>query len=284
MQNSRIGERMEKSSDRMTPPSKGPDFVGVGVQKSGTSWLADVLMQHPEVWIPKKEINFFVRNYRKGYRWYENWFKERNGKIAGEFTPVYINSPRPDPAHREFYPRFNPRRALFFWLRETSARDALKKYYPNARIFAIFRNPIDRAWSAYWFWRSRKERLGKEVVPFERMWKEDGRWIRTTGLYGAYLSYWRKAFPDFRVFFYDDIRTAPVDLAQSVYRFIGADDAFVPKTTTWVNKGKYNPMKPETRKMLADYYKDEISAFSELTGRDLSFWLEIKPSDKKPHP
>lgn len=37
-----------------------PDFVGIGAQKAGTTWLYDMLAQHPSVWLPPmKEVHFF---------------------------------------------------------------------------------------------------------------------------------------------------------------------------------------------------------------------------------
>ena len=39
---------------------KKVNCIGIGVQKAGTSWLAEALNQHPQVYIhPKKECNFF---------------------------------------------------------------------------------------------------------------------------------------------------------------------------------------------------------------------------------
>lgn len=254
--------------------SKGPDFVGVGVHRSGTTWLADMLAQHPGVFIPRKELSFFVRFYRKGYRWYHRWFAHRGVRLAGELTPSYMISPRPDSTRREFYPHWNPRRALLFWQGQPSARDELKARYPDIRVFAIFRNPVDRAWSHYWYWRERKERLGKRVVPFEKMWADDGRWIRTYGLYGDYLAYWQAKFPDFGVFFYEDIASDPVRLIQSVYRFLGADDNFVPQNYGRNNrKGTYAAMPASLRAQLREFYRPQILRFAALTGRDLSHWL-----------
>ena len=253
---------------------EGPDFVGVGVQKGGTSWLAEMIAQHPGVLMRKKEINFFVRNYHRGYGWYHRWFRDKNGRLAGEFTQSYIISPRPDPTHREFYPNWNPRRTLLFWRKQPSARDELKKRYPEVRVLAIFRNPVDRAWSEYWFWRRRKERNKKRYVSFEKMWADDGRWIQTRGFYADQLASWREAFPDFGVFFYDDIKRDPVGLAQEVYRFIGLDDFFIPKDyERTVNKTDYTPMPPATRSMLVEFYRDQIIRFSNMTGRDLAHWL-----------
>lgn len=259
----------------MQPRKEGPDFVGVGVQKSGSTWLAFVLAQHPGVLIAKKEIDFFVRYFRKGYGWYHTWFRNKNGRMAGDFTPNYIISPRPDPTHKELYPKWNPRRKLLFWQKKPSARDELKTHYPGIRVFAIFRNPVDRAWSYYWFWRRRKNRLGKPFPPFEKMWADDGRWIRTQGLYAHYLLYWREAFPDFGVFFYDDIKKDPLGLARSVYRFIGVDDGFTPDLSHWPLKGEYEPMPPRLQEMLVDFYREQILKFSAMAGRDLSDWLKI---------
>jgi hypothetical protein len=233
-----------------------------------------MISQHPGVLLPKKEINFFVRHFHRGYQWYHDWFRDKRGRIGGDFTPNYIISPRPDPTHREFYPNWNPRRALYFWRRQPAARDELKRRYPEVRVLAIFRNPIDRAWSEYWFWRKRRERNRKRYVSFEKMWADDGRWIRTRGLYADQLAFWRGAFPEFGVFFYDDIKDDPVGLTQAVFRFIGVDDSFVPKDyTRKVNKTSYDPMSPELRKMLVDFHRDQILRVSEMTGKDLSHWL-----------
>jgi len=260
----------------IVPRAEGPDFIGVGIHKSGTTWLAEMLSQHPGILLTKKEINFFVRYFYKGYRWYHNWFADKNGRMAGECTPNYIISPRPDSTHREFYPHWNPRRSLYFWRRQPSARDELKSRYPGIVVYAIFRNPVDRAWSAYWFWRSRKERLGKRVVSFDKMWADDGRWIRTQGLYADHLTYWREAFPDFGVFFFEDIKDDPLGLVRSVCRLLGVDDTFTPRNYARnERKGQYEPMSPELREKLVDFYRDQIFRFSEMTGRDLSHWLKV---------
>ena len=250
--------------------------MGVGVHKSGTTWLADILAQHPQILMTKKEINFFVRHFHKGYRWYHRWFLEKHGRMAGDCTPNYFISPRPDSSHKEFYPHWNPRRALLFWRKKPSARDELKAHYPGIRVFAIFRNPADRAWSAYWYWRRRKERLGKRIVSFEKMWDDDGRWIRTHGLYADYLGYWREVFPDFGVFFYDDIKKDPLTLIRGVYSVVGVDETFTPKNYVQnPRKGQYAPMPSSMRDRLAAFYKTQILRFSEMTGRDLKHWIEV---------
>ncbi len=44
----------------MNRPSGFLDFVYVGAPRCGSTWLAAVLEEHPDVWIPhNKEIHFF---------------------------------------------------------------------------------------------------------------------------------------------------------------------------------------------------------------------------------
>lgn len=287
----------------LTLRPEGPDFVGVGVQKSGSTWLADILAQHPKILMPRKDIHFFNRYFYQGYSWYHSWFANKQGQVAGDFTPNYFISPPPAHMTKEFYPHWNLRRILLyrsrklaqldcvtqgdslsgklyrillFWLqKQPSVRDELKAHYPGIRVLAIFRNPVDRAWSAYWDWRRRKDLKGNRFVSFDKLWSHDGRWIQTHGLYAKYLVYWREAFPDFGVFFYDDIKKDPIGLARSVYRFIGVDNTFVPETNRQLNKGEYEPMPGETKKMVVDFYREQILKFSAMTGRDLSDWLKI---------
>src|SRR4029079_17348643 len=46
----------------MSPASKprGPDFLVIGAQRAGTTWLHRVLRQHPALWLPPvKELHYF---------------------------------------------------------------------------------------------------------------------------------------------------------------------------------------------------------------------------------
>ena len=53
-----------------------PYFIGLGAQRSGTSWIYACLYEHPQLHMPFKEVNFFGRDeqYEKGLTWYANHF------------------------------------------------------------------------------------------------------------------------------------------------------------------------------------------------------------------
>ena len=74
---------------------RNPDFIGLGAQKSGTSWIYTCLSEHPEVYMPVKEVQFFSQesNWSKGYGWYEDILEKcPPGTKAGEFSTSYLVS------------------------------------------------------------------------------------------------------------------------------------------------------------------------------------------------
>ena len=118
------------------------DFVVVGAQKSGTTWLHECLNEHPEIFVPaRKELHFFCPNQQcrystraNGLAWYLSQLKKKSEKIAGELSTDYM-----------FYP---------------GIAKELSQLHPKLKILILLRNPVDRAYSAYWMWRRHNESLG----------------------------------------------------------------------------------------------------------------------------
>ena len=106
-----------------------PNFLICGIEKGGTSSLYYYLKAHPEVFMAsKKEINFFSYNYFRGVGWYEAHFdgaESADAHARGEASPLYM-------AHPEV-----PRR--------------IAHTIPEAKLLFVLRNPIERAYSEYWF-------------------------------------------------------------------------------------------------------------------------------------
>ena len=103
----------------------GPGFIGIGAQRTGTSWLYACMYEHPQVCMPQKEINFFSRerNWTRGYEWYEHLFAECPADaVAGEFSTSYLT----DAA--------------------TPAR--IHERYPDVKLIVSVRHPVERAYSS----------------------------------------------------------------------------------------------------------------------------------------
>jgi len=108
-----------------------PDFLIIGAQKSGTTWLKEQLRAHSEVYMPPKEVHYFDRvdHYTFGPEWYARHFEHGADRhLVGEKTPEYLYL-----SERADIPE-GPRRV----------HDLL----PNARLIAVLRDPVVRALSA----------------------------------------------------------------------------------------------------------------------------------------
>jgi hypothetical protein len=95
-------------------------FIGIGAQKSATSWLHHVLSAHSEiVGSESKELNYFTANYNRCDVWYENQFATApDNFIRGECSPTYFFSG--DAVERAY--RYNPDFRLIAVLRDSVAR------------------------------------------------------------------------------------------------------------------------------------------------------------------
>ena len=103
-----------------------PNFLFLGPDKSGSTWLQDVLSLHPEVHLtPAKDTYFFDREFDRGLRWYERHFSgaRTHHQIVGEVCHDYLFS--------------------------DVAADRIAKLLPHAKLMVCLREPTERAFSAY---------------------------------------------------------------------------------------------------------------------------------------
>ena len=109
------------------------DFLIVGAQKSGSTSLRAFLgEQEKDIFILNRELHFWNRKgqYQDGAglsTYLENFAEAKPNQIKGEKSPSYLVS--------------------------QEAPERIHKHFPEVKIIAILRNPIDRAYSAYWHGR-----------------------------------------------------------------------------------------------------------------------------------
>ena len=120
----------------------------IGAQKAGTTSLAAWLQAHPDVFVaPEKEVRYFNDPYRfwLGPDWYRAQFAGWSGeRIVCDATPLMSNP-----------------------VAVGHMADAL----PGARLVAVLRHPVDRAYSQYQHLRAQ----GLERRPFRRALEDERR-------------------------------------------------------------------------------------------------------------
>jgi len=204
-----------------------PDFLIIGAQKSGTTWLWEMLGQHPGTSLPtKKEIHFFGSSelYRKGPGWYYEHFDGLDaGLICGEASTSYLFDRVP------FW--FNDNRALAYDSTLGKIPDLVRRELPDAKIIAVLRDPVHRAISAYRHWM-RKGDLPPLAGLQKTATSHPKLRIGEYGHYHQYLRLWCQTFPREQMLFLNfesDVIGDPRRALEKVFRFLGLDDEFEPR-------------------------------------------------------
>lgn len=187
----------------MTNSPQGIDFIGVGAQKAGTSWLYANLYEHPEICAPIKELHFFSRpRFEKGREWYESHFRFcKQSSKKGEFSTSYL------------YSKEAPKR--------------IHSLYPEAKLIAVLRHPVNRAYSQY----QNAIKAGEigEFMSFEEYATKEPS-VYEQGLYAKQLEHYFVHFKreQILVLIYEDIEKDPAAFMRRVYEFIGVNAKFTP--------------------------------------------------------
>ena len=215
---------------------KKPDFLIIGAQKCGTTWLWQMIDQHPQTALPlKKEIHYFggSENYQKGKQWYYDHFTNLDEtKITGEASTTYLFDEVP------FW--YNPSKDLIIDRSLPSIPDLIKAELPDVKLIAILRNPVSRAISAYNHLMRRiaiKKRSYDEgispalkIETVARSFPKNR--ILEYGFYSKYLKRWFAAIPRdrFKIFiFEEDLLKTPSKMVFNSYQFLGIAPDFKPK-------------------------------------------------------
>ena len=66
-----------------------PHFLGIGAQKAGTTWLAENLRCHPEVFLPeRKELHWLDHKFERPLSDWAAHFADAGERKRGEITPA----------------------------------------------------------------------------------------------------------------------------------------------------------------------------------------------------
>ena len=267
--------------------SQGPDFIGIGAPRAGTTWIHNCLYEHPEIYSPTKEVLFFSEEFlwQRGRDWYEDIFKDcPPGKKGGEISNSYLKS--------------------------AVAPGRIAALYPKVKLIACLRHPVERAFSNYLF--DLKFGFVKNQS-FSEALRENPHYLQ----YGCYATSLRNYFKYFSreqllIVIYEEIAPDPAAFIKKIYQFIGVNSHFIPSVINqrfnqsrtllpwFINRSAlelaafirrkrfhrlrwfliksggeqlFSANKPgkeipaADRKWLLDFYKEEIRGVEEILGR-----------------
>ena len=259
-----------------TEPEVLPDFVIIGAQKSGTTFLYNLLTRHPSVeGTFEKEVHYFDRFFHKGIEWYRSQFplprlKEQRKVITGETTPDYL-----------FHPH---------------AARRMAEVVPQARLIVLLRNPVDRAYSHYHHNLTRK---GRETLGFEEAIEAEQARLRGEmekmlknerytsykyrhysylykGIYVDHLLRWSEFYSEEQMLVLksEDFYEHTLETLKVIQDFLHLPDwqpepavlQMIPK-----RQNRYPKMKPDTRRRLEEYFEPHNRRLYEYLGVDFGW-------------
>ena len=235
-----------------------PDFAIIGAPKCGTTFLYHLLAEHPLVRPAAfKELHYFDLLHEKGEQWYRHCFssprhKDGQKTITGEATPGYLAHP--------------------------DAPERMAAIAPQVRLIALLRNPVDRVYSGYHFFRSRQGRVTNEFDEHARAALEDPLRSKmlSQGIYVDQLAAWSKVFAREQMLvlksetFFED----PRHTLSAVLKFLNLP-AWEPDASELGrkrNKGPYEGgMAGETRRRLEEYYEPHNQRLYDYLGENFGW-------------
>lgn len=279
----------------MAESIRRPDFLFIGPDKTGSTWLYKILRQHPECYVPAiKDIYFFDRNYYRGFDWYLSYFKgaPADARAVGELSHDYLFS--------------------------RQAADRIARDLPAVKILTCLRDPVDRTFSHYLF----LIRSGRTRLPFENALVRFPELVENS-LYAKHLYMYLTLFPaeQVKVMMFDRLTANPAAFAAEIFQFLGVrfieglpyssrslgaarprsyglaraaklganvarrlgllNLVGLVKQSRWTQKALYRPYKqeekpnvdPATVDRLRERFRSDIQDLQALLNQDFSHWL-----------
>ena len=266
-------DEQESQEYRVDGAGTLPDFIVIGTQKGGTTFFYNRLARrHPYVdGAAKKEVHFFSRHFDMGVGWYKSHFsapKQRNGRrvLTGEASPYYLYHPH-------------------------AARRAAE-VVPHAKLIALLRNPVDRAYSHY----NHQVRMGHEpLTSFEAAIEAEGQRLLgekekmladenyvslsyarfsylSRGVYVDQLKQWHKYFDEEQILVLksEDLYQRTQETFRRAQRFLDIpcyEIQFKPRK----GEDKYTRMNPLTRKQLEIHFEPHNQRLYDYLGIDFDW-------------
>jgi len=257
----RAGPAWHASDRARKQQRRFPDFLVVGAQKAGTTWLYRNLNFHPEIWLPPvKEINYFNEVYLPSSDGWESRDRVAQAEDARNFlsslaTPAarqrtklesvatILRNERTDDWYGEIFSRagddmvcgeISPDYALL----PRVAISRILAQNPMTKVVFVMRDPIARAWSNARMTFSRGDEEG-----LASFFNDPMHWpvIQGRSNYPAILKRWSALTPSANmiVMSFDEIVGAPFIFLERLCERIGVgfDKRFFPEVSQVVREG-----------------------------------------------
>ncbi|MGH7884172.1 MAG: sulfotransferase [Thermodesulfobacteriota bacterium] len=282
------------------------DFMGIGAQKSATTWLSENLKKHPEIWMPPiKELHYFDRlsfyksdnNFSKTSS-LKHYLKNRTKYTNRKFQlKKLIETAANDPSdllwlYRYFFsePDDNWYMDLFkkgknkikgeitpsYSLLNDNEVKHVKNLLPELKIIFLMRNPIYRCWSQIRFYWTKNPTFNINNTEMVKNFINSPQQILRSNYIGT-INTWSKYFSkeQFFIGYYDDVNDNPEKLLVDILNFLAADRTYFSQyNNIKINSSKEYIIPSEIRLYLAEKYHSQLEELAKMLGGHAETWLD----------
>lgn len=287
--------------------------IGIGFQRSASSWLHNILSEHPEIIKPPRGLHYFGTD------------KTENLKLETYLEKILENGDGNDceKALVEFSVSYG------YPEKYQQCAEQIAEVISDIRLLCIVRNPVERAFSEYL--RSLKAGELSSRESFRAAATKDKAYYLDRGVVGKVIDYYEGATKcKVWVLFWDDLHTNPTNFVKNLYSGIGVDSNYEPSMLKTVlgpgeavksqmlqkilitlkvsivrvanylgfsnfldsvkrtkanryirniNKKRNLKISKEDYYYFVEYFRDDISRLEKIADRNLNHWL-IHPDDR----
>jgi hypothetical protein len=212
-----------------------PNFLIIGAAKSGTTALYYYLKQHPQIYMSSlKEPNFFA------FEGEQLNFRDAGDREARINQKVITNIE----AYRDQFRGISDQKAIGeaspWYLYSPKAPERILNYIPEAKLIAILRNPVERAYSSF----LHLIRDGREPIKdfAQALIEEESRiqnnypplWhYKQAGYYYPQLKRYFDRFDpkQISIYLYENFQKDPIEVLQDIFQFLNVENSFVPEVS-----------------------------------------------------
>ena len=174
---------------------KKVNFIYIGLDKSGSTWLHKQMQVHPNIFVPKeKDLYFFDQFYHRGIDWYNKYFASSQPKVHSAIGEICHN---------------------YIWSYEAPKR--MKEYNKDMKLLLVLRNPYEIFESKIKYGLQKGEYSSNKIESNEIV-KQSIDEIFISDNIKQYFKYFKK--DEILILLFDDLKSDPKQFLREIYDFL----------------------------------------------------------------
>lgn len=258
--------------------SRFPDFLLIGPQRTGTTWLHHHLFRHPSLFLPRqKETYFFSRLEKTGkkepnFTGLDDYLQRAMSDSPRDWIRKSIHALRQ--SGTPYRPTVRGESTATYAILEPEIVEEICRINPEIKAIMMLRDPLERAWSHArkdLFWHGVPDAEEFPLEEFQKFCRASGQ--TRLARYSEIAEKWRSFLKPGNLFIgrFRDISEDPETTLESIHRFLeipsGRRYMDANKLEQRINPAPEVAIPPAALEYLRDQLQDQVSDYQSMLAR-----------------